>query len=75
MGRHANLVSIHSDHEQAFILTIMEFFKSVPQAWIGLSDSKSERNFLWSDEKPFDYSNWNFNEPNGAWWEGQSDVS
>lgn len=33
--------------------------------WIGLQDLKRHRQFLWTDNSPLKYYNWNSGEPNG----------
>ena len=34
--------------------------------WIGLTDQTSENSFVWSDESPVSYVNWNGGEPNNV---------
>ncbi len=59
----ANLVSIHSAAENAFVL---EAIKRSNQSYvlIGLSDTASEGDFVWQDGSPVDYTNWDSGEPN-----------
>ncbi|KAF5929388.1 hypothetical protein HPG69_013684 [Diceros bicornis minor] len=54
------LVSIHSQEEQDF-LTKRANKKG---SWIGLRDLNIEGEFVWMDENPLDYSNWQPGEPN-----------
>ncbi len=35
--------------------------------WIGLTDTKKERKFLWKDETDFDFENWDYGQPDGRW--------
>ncbi|OBS81299.1 hypothetical protein A6R68_20518 [Neotoma lepida] len=57
------LVSIHSQEEQVDFL--MKHINK-RDAWIGLRDLNVEGQFVWMDESPVGYSNWNPGEPNNA---------
>ncbi|ELT98853.1 hypothetical protein CAPTEDRAFT_195885 [Capitella teleta] len=64
----SNLASIHSDGEQEFIHSILNFGGEQHQAWIGLtcdSDCMMERlNWRWVDGSPMDYNEpWGLGEP------------
>ena len=56
-----NLVAINSAEENKFI---WETFKS--PSWIGLTDSKSEGTWQWSNGDPVTYTNWSQDNPNNA---------
>uniref|UniRef100_A0A4X1VP09 Fc epsilon receptor II n=1 Tax=Sus scrofa TaxID=9823 RepID=A0A4X1VP09_PIG len=56
------LVSIHSQEEQDFLTK----HAHIRGSWIGLRDLDIEGEFIWMDEKPLDYSNWQPGEPNDA---------
>lgn len=47
----------------AFLTSLVEGFTS--NVWIGLQDFKRHRQFLWTDNSPLKYYNWNSGEPNG----------
>ncbi|KAI4583919.1 hypothetical protein MJG53_007198 [Ovis ammon polii x Ovis aries] len=54
------LVSIHSPEEQDFLTKRANWRGS----WIGLRDLDIEGEFIWMDNQPLDYSNWQPGEPN-----------
>ena len=58
----ANLASIHSEEENNFIISIMNYYYN----WIGLHWDDNE--FKYTDRSEYDYSNWGAGEPsqNGA---------
>ncbi|XP_040564873.1 macrophage mannose receptor 1 [Lepeophtheirus salmonis] len=59
---HGYLATIPREEAQDFIYS--EFKKTRLQApWVGLSTSKTSNFFLWSDESPTTYTNWNTNFP------------
>ncbi len=71
LGNGYDLVSIHSDNEQAFLLTILAALDKPDQLyqfWIGLHDwiniGYTYDTFYWSDETSVDYINWAEGEPN-----------
>lgn len=63
----AHLVKIESEKENDFLLNT---FMQIPigkfnrEAWIGLSDKKKEREFIWTDGSTAKYSNWAMDQPN-----------
>nr|AXP98868.1 Fc fragment of IgE receptor II transcript variant X7 [Bos taurus] len=59
---HGRLVSIHSPEEQDFLTKRANWRGS----WIGLRDLDIEGEFIWMDNQPLDYSNWQPGEPNDA---------
>ncbi|XP_013364613.1 PREDICTED: low affinity immunoglobulin epsilon Fc receptor isoform X2 [Chinchilla lanigera] len=56
------LVSIHSQEEQDFLTK----HANKEDSWIGLRDLDIEGEFIWTDGRPVDYSNWQPGEPNNA---------
>ncbi|XP_057565804.1 low affinity immunoglobulin epsilon Fc receptor [Hippopotamus amphibius kiboko] len=59
---HGRLVSIHSKAEQDFLTKR----SNKRGSWIGLRDLDIEGEFIWMDNNPLDYSNWQPGEPNDA---------
>ncbi|XP_072020401.1 macrophage mannose receptor 1-like [Amphiura filiformis] len=57
-----NLVSIHSDEEQAFVNQVLK--RAVSSYWIGLREYTVEGDYTWTDSSALDYTNWNPGEPN-----------
>ncbi|XP_071501769.1 macrophage mannose receptor 1-like [Diadema antillarum] len=55
-----HLASIHSGGEMSFI----ELRLSERDYYIGLGDRDTEGVYTWTDGTPFDYRNWDLNEPN-----------
>ncbi|KAK4312213.1 hypothetical protein Pmani_016336 [Petrolisthes manimaculis] len=58
----AELVSIHSDEENAFFTNLLT--QSSSSTWIGLNYNSTTSTWIWSDGLEKTYSNWNTNEPN-----------
>ncbi|XP_035809002.2 ladderlectin-like [Amphiprion ocellaris] len=62
-----NLASVHDITEyhelQRLIMTASYEYK---ETWIGGSDAQQENVFLWSDGRPFHYTNWCPGEPNNG---------
>eukprot|EP00522_Entomoneis_paludosa_P008664 CAMPEP_0172444402 /NCGR_PEP_ID=MMETSP1065-20121228/4453_1 /TAXON_ID=265537 /ORGANISM="Amphiprora paludosa, Strain CCMP125" /LENGTH=803 /DNA_ID=CAMNT_0013194931 /DNA_START=393 /DNA_END=2804 /DNA_ORIENTATION=+ len=56
-----NLVSIH-DADLNRIVTILS---AVDRAWIGLSLDDESFSYTWSDGTPFDFEDWQFDQPKG----------
>ncbi|XP_061633486.1 lithostathine-1-alpha-like [Phyllopteryx taeniolatus] len=63
-----NLVSIHSDLENAFILELIRQGGNDDEAWIGYHDAVEEDDFLWTDGSDQDYTNFDVSgtEPDGT---------
>uniref|UniRef100_A0A8C4M6Y6 Fc fragment of IgE receptor II n=1 Tax=Equus asinus asinus TaxID=83772 RepID=A0A8C4M6Y6_EQUAS len=59
---HGRLVSIHSQEEQDFLTR----HANKKGSWIGLRDLNIEGEFVWMDQNPLDYSNWQPGEPNNG---------
>lgn len=56
----ASMVSIHSAEENEFLRRLI-FIHYDSHKWVWLSRARNfnkSHNYLWSDESPFDYSNW-----------------
>jgi hypothetical protein len=71
MGKGYDLASVHSDNEQAFLVTVLADNEPaddiVYEFWIGLHDwiyDDYTQKMMWSDESPVDYINWADGEPN-----------
>ncbi|XP_051811869.1 ladderlectin-like [Acanthochromis polyacanthus] len=63
----ANLVSIHSSHEQNFVNALIRSFDpSARSTWIGFSDTSQEGRWTWSDGSEVNYVCWSTGEPNGG---------
>eukprot|EP00117_Sycon_ciliatum_P008894 scpid15029/ scgid11407/ Macrophage mannose receptor 1; C-type lectin domain family 13 member D; C-type lectin domain family 13 member D-like; Macrophage mannose receptor 1-like protein 1 len=60
----ANLTSINSYGEQAFVMSIMGLHNASVQVHIGINDMKREGEFTWTDGSIVRYTNWGFNQPN-----------
>ncbi|KAH9498740.1 chromatin-modulating protein mrc1, partial [Bulinus truncatus] len=63
LSKQANLASIRDSAENQFILS------HIPRGyggavWIGLNDLRMENSFVWTDNTPVTYTNWNPGEPN-----------
>jgi len=52
----SDLVSIHDAFEAAYVFSHMGEYAS--RVWIGLHRPKNETKFRWSNNQPFDYSEW-----------------
>ena len=68
-GRGYDLASIHSDNEQAFLISIMAANDPGVHStfWTGFRDfahHDQANTFVWSDGSAVDYTNWDINEPN-----------
>ena len=61
LDKGADLASIHSTAEQNFIHNTL--WPSDGRIWIGLNDRRIEKQMVWSDGSPFDYSYWDTGEP------------
>ncbi|CAB3985203.1 macrophage mannose receptor 1-like, partial [Paramuricea clavata] len=59
----ANLLSIHDDREQDFLIYYYQASHS-SNIWTGLNDRAVERGYTWIDNSPLDYINWHDGEPN-----------
>lgn len=66
-----HLVSLHAKNVQDFVAS-EAFAIQDSDWWIGLNDTKNEGTFVWSDNTPFNYMNWNDGEPNNA---GEEDCA
>ncbi|OQV13092.1 C-type mannose receptor 2 [Hypsibius exemplaris] len=64
-GYHSDLVSIHDQIEQDFLLAELGRLGDGANRWIGLQGDQETKKFYWSDETPFDWqSGWQWSEPN-----------
>ena len=62
MGSDTHLASVTSEEQQ---LAVSHLAIGQGSVWIGLNDQENEVVFVWSDEEPLGYSNWNGEDPNG----------
>uniref|UniRef100_A0A3Q1FG15 C-type lectin domain-containing protein n=1 Tax=Acanthochromis polyacanthus TaxID=80966 RepID=A0A3Q1FG15_9TELE len=63
----ANLVSIHTSHEQNFVTALISSFDySARPTWIGFSDTSQEGRWTWSDGASVNYVFWTAGQPNGG---------
>uniref|UniRef100_A0A3Q1G3T5 C-type lectin domain-containing protein n=1 Tax=Acanthochromis polyacanthus TaxID=80966 RepID=A0A3Q1G3T5_9TELE len=63
----ANLVSIHSSHEQTFVTALISSFDpSERPTWIGFNDLFQEGRWTWSDGSEVNFVFWSTGEPNGG---------
>ncbi|XP_026154124.1 macrophage mannose receptor 1 isoform X2 [Mastacembelus armatus] len=60
VSRGANLASIHSHDEEAFLSQ----YSPGSSKWIGLNHNPTEGGYSWSDGSPLSYTNWGHGEPN-----------
>ncbi|XP_064594480.1 macrophage mannose receptor 1-like isoform X2 [Liolophura sinensis] len=63
-GKGFDLVSIVNDDEQAFVYSILN--GKIGAYWIGLNQMQRLRSFVWLDNSPITYTNWDYMEPNGS---------
>ncbi|XP_072175009.1 echinoidin-like [Diadema setosum] len=68
-GQLGHLVSIHSQEEMDFLITLFESirnkrFSGRQMVWIGLNDLESEGSFEWSDGSDVNYTFWYTDRPN-----------
>ena len=63
MGSDTHLASVTSEDQQRAVAHLAKGTgKSV---WIGLNDVADEGSWVWSDDEPLEYSNFNPGEPSG----------
>ncbi|KAK0148458.1 Galactose-specific lectin nattectin [Merluccius polli] len=61
----ANLVSIHNEDENNFVVKLIENFDPTNgKHWIGFSDTHKEGSWMWSDGSQGDFYAWYKGEPN-----------
>ncbi|XP_077423723.1 lithostathine-1-beta-like [Vanacampus margaritifer] len=58
-----NLVSIHSDLENAFILELIRAGDNDDEVWIGLHDAVADTDFIWTDGSDNDFTNFDLSVP------------
>ncbi|XP_072175215.1 echinoidin-like [Diadema setosum] len=68
-GQLGHLVSIHSQEEMNFVITLFDSiqnkrFSGRHMVWIGLNDLKSEGSYEWSDGSEVNYTSWDATQPN-----------
>ncbi|XP_048579857.1 uncharacterized protein LOC5521688 isoform X1 [Nematostella vectensis] len=68
----AELISIQSAAENAFVYSGFRAKYRSWTIWIGLNDLDDESVYEWSDGSPLSYTNYNWKEPND--WQGQEDC-
>jgi len=61
-----NLASIGSQAENDSILSWLQAYGATGAIWIGFNDIAVEGNFVWYDQSPITYTNWNAGEPNNS---------
>jgi hypothetical protein len=66
-----HLVSLHAPNVQDFVAS-EAFAIQDSDWWIGLNDLADEGTFVWSDNTPLNFMNWNGGEPNNA---GEEDCA
>ncbi|XP_059205972.1 lactose-binding lectin l-2-like [Centropristis striata] len=67
VSQRANLVSIHSQGEQNFVVSLIKNFDhSQGRNWLGLSDIHKEGRWMWSDGSAVDFVFWDAGEPNNV---------
>lgn len=64
LGGH--LVTINSEEEQKFIEDSLLTIGTKKTYFIGLSRATSKESWSWVTNEPFDYSNWDYGEPNST---------
>ncbi|XP_051916276.1 galactose-specific lectin nattectin-like isoform X2 [Hippocampus zosterae] len=66
----ANLVSIHNDLENAFVVELIRASGNTGQTWIGYTDAIEEGDFVWTDGSAQDFVNFDItaapSEPNNT---------
>ena len=62
MGADTHLASVTSEEQQR---AVAHLAKTGGTAWIGLNDVADEGSWVWSDDEPLEYSNFNPGEPSG----------
>ncbi|XP_024286595.1 macrophage mannose receptor 1 [Oncorhynchus tshawytscha] len=67
-SQRGHLASFHTQEELSFITTHMP-----APSWVGLSDSRTEGVWVWSDGTPSDFLPWAPNQPDN--WQGNEDCS
>ncbi|KAL3871516.1 hypothetical protein ACJMK2_039510 [Sinanodonta woodiana] len=60
-GKYYDIASIESDFEQAFLVSLMRGYTF--RFWIGLSDLNHNGQFVWLDNEPMTYTNWDKGQP------------
>lgn len=60
------LVSLHSELEQAALLRLVTEHNLSSDLWLGFTDAEYEGEFEWVDGSDADYTNWGGGEPNDA---------
>ncbi|XP_043546328.1 macrophage mannose receptor 1 [Chiloscyllium plagiosum] len=59
-----DLISIHDYNEERFIWRKLVSLMAYSPVWIGLYKPKPNGGFIWSDDSPVSFQNWNPGEPN-----------
>ncbi|XP_067869491.1 macrophage mannose receptor 1 [Heterodontus francisci] len=59
-----DLLSIHDHSEEGFVWNKLVSFMASSPLWIGLYKPRPNGGFIWSDDSPVGYENWNPGEPN-----------
>jgi gliding motility-associated-like protein len=62
----ANLISVQSAAENSCIVSDLNNHGFSGIIWIGFNDIASEGSFVWYDQSPIVYTNWNSGEPNNS---------
>jgi gliding motility-associated-like protein len=62
----ANLISVQSAAENSCIMNELNRLGQSGVIWIGFNDEAVEGTFVWYDQAPVTYTNWNAGEPNNA---------
>ncbi|XP_055351238.1 uncharacterized protein LOC129597631 [Paramacrobiotus metropolitanus] len=57
----SQLLSIHDALEQSFVVAQMG--RDRVNRWMGLFEDRQKKGWFYSDDTPFDYTNWDFSEP------------
>ena len=72
-GQHAELASVHSQHEADMIAQYLAYSPSYTNTWIGLSRA-SDGSFSWIDRSAYDFEYWYDGEPNSNGSDGEDCV-